>query len=148
MILDNNAIVSDQQAITATANSTNTYDLLALGKTYQGTQLRRNLAIEPEIPFLIQVNETFNNLTSLAFVFQNDDDSAFGSADIEVFRLVVPLSRLKKGYILPIDELPRGMNKRYFRMRYEVTGTAPTTGKVTAAAVASTDGAYQGNNPF
>lgn len=143
MILDNRSLLSDQQAITATANSTNYYDLLAPGKTGDGIQLKRNMGKGQNIPLLLQVTEDFDNLTSLDFVFQTDEDSAFGTPK-EVFRCTVLAADLKAGYILPIEKLPRNLKERYFRMRYEVTGVAPTTGKVTAGIVAAVDGAYVG----
>ena len=41
MILDNRVLFSDQQAVVATAASTNSVDLKALGLTYDKVQLRR-----------------------------------------------------------------------------------------------------------
>ena len=142
MILDQRTLLSDQQVITATANSTNVIDLLPLGKMYDGTQLIRKNNIMNS-PLLIQVTEAFNTLTSLAIVLQTDSDEAFGTP-LEVIRLVVPLASLKAGYISAIEMLPRGPMERYFRLRYEVTGAAPTTGKITAGIVAAVDGAYRG----
>ena len=142
MILDQRTLLSDQQVITATVNSTNVIDLLPLGKTYDGVQLIRKNNIMHS-PLLIQVTEAFNTLTSLAIVLQTDEDEAFGTP-LEVIRLVVPLASLKAGYISALEMLPRGPMERYFRLRYEVTGTAPTTGKITAGIVAAVDGAYRG----
>lgn len=144
MILDNRAIFSDKQAIIATANSTNVYDLGQPGITWNKVQLKRRMAKGVKIPLLVQVNADFNNLTSLAIVLQNSDDEAFGTST-ELFRIVVLLADLKKGYILPVDQLPRNVKFRYLRFRYEVTGTAPTLGTVTAAFVGAVDGSYQGN---
>ena len=138
MILDQRLLLSDQQVITATANSTNVIDQLPLGKTYDGVQLIRRSNFM-KIPLLIQVTEAFNNLTSLAIVLQTDDDEAFGTAS-EVIRMTIPLASLIAGLIAPIDMVPRGPLKRYLRMRYEVTGTAPSTGKITSGIVAAVDG--------
>lgn len=143
MILDERVLLSDQQAITATANSTNVIDLQALGITYDQVQLQRKLGKGQMIPFLVQVTEDFDNLTDLEFIFQTDDDEAFGSAT-DVLSIVVPLASLVAGYILPMDKLPREIRERYFRMRYVVNGVAPTAGKVTAGIVAAVDGAYVG----
>lgn len=142
MILDQRLLLSDQQVITATANSTNVIDQLPLGKTYDGVQLIRRSNFM-KIPLLIQVTEAFNNITSLAIVLQTDEDEAFGSP-AEVIRLTVPLASLKAGYISALEMLPRGPMERYFRLRYEVTGAAPSTGKITAGVVAAVDGAYRG----
>ena len=35
--------------------------------------------------------------------------------------------------------VPRGTNERYMRLYYDVTGTAPTTGKITAGLVAGNE---------
>ena len=143
MILDKRALLSDKQAITATANSTDVYDLLETGVMYDGVQIKRNMGKGGYIPFLVQVNEDFNTLTSLTFIFQTATDSAF-TVPTDVFQVVVPLAQLKKGFILPVDKIPRGLMQRFFRMRYVVGGTNPTTGQVTAGVVAAVDGSYQG----
>lgn len=145
MILDIRSLFSNLQAITATANSTNVYDLGAPGIAHAGSlvQLKRNMGKAGNIPMLVQVNEDFNNLTSLDIVMQSDEDEAFGSAK-EVFRVTVLLADLVAGYICPIDKLPRGITERYLRFRYEVTGAAPTTGKISAGFVMAVDGSYQG----
>ena len=144
MILDNSVLFSDKQAITATANSTNHIDLGVPGVTYNGVTLRKNVGLGNKIPLLIQVNQSFNNLTSLAIVMQSATDSAFTSP-VEEFRSVVLLADLVAGYIHPLEFFPKGKTERYFRLRYEVTGTAPTTGTITAGVVVAVDGAYKGN---
>ena len=143
MILDRRALLSDAQAIVATAVSTDSYDLGAPGKTYDGTQLKRNMGKAGMIPLLIQVVENFNLLTSLTFTLQTDEDSAFGSPK-NVIAVTVPLAELVAGFILPIDKLPRGIVERYVRLNYTVAGTDPTEGAVTAGFVAAVDGAYVG----
>lgn len=144
MVLDQLSLFSDAQAITATANSTNSYDLLQPGvAAYNSVQLRRNLGKAKETPLLIQVVEDFNTLTSLTIIVQTDDNSAFSSAK-DVMQVVVPLAELKAGYICPIDKLPRGIVERHVRLRYVVTGTNPTLGKITAGFVAAVDGSYVG----
>lgn len=144
MILDQNSLFSDAQAITASANSTNFYDLGQPGVTaYNSNQLKRNLGKAKETPLLIQVVEDFNTLTSLQIIVQTDDNSAFSSAK-DVMSVTVPLAELKAGYICPIDKLPRGIVERFVRIRYVVGGTNPTLGKVTAGIVAAVDGSYIG----
>jgi len=138
------SIFSDQQVITASAVSTNTYDLGAPGRTaYNSVQLRRNIGICEE-PLLIQVTETFNTLTSLVVEIQTDDNVAFTSPKV-VLSVTVPLANLIEGYISPIDNLPRGVKERYLRLNYTVVGANPTLGKITAGFVGAVDGAYRGN---
>jgi hypothetical protein len=145
MILDDLAIFSDAQAITATAVSTNSYDLGAPGKTgYGQVQLRKRLGKAGEVPLLIQVVEDFNNLTSLQIDIESDDNSAFSSPKV-VSSQIVLLADLVAGFICEEDDIPRGMNERYMRIKYTVVGAAPTQGKITAGFVAAVDGAYVGN---
>ncbi|WP_130952466.1 Bbp16 family capsid cement protein [Klebsiella pneumoniae] len=120
MLLDQQALFSAAQAITATAASTNVID----------TGSNKDVGKYGDIPLLIQVVEGFNNLTSLTVTVQTDDNSAFSSA-ADVLSMTIPLASLVLGYKSPVITLPMKM-KRYIRLNYMVTGTAPTTGKVTA----------------
>lgn len=124
MQLDAKLLMSDKQAITATAAST---DIIDRGDT-------KDVGKAGDIPLLVQVTENFNNLTSLAIAIQTDSDSGFGTAKT-LATVTVPLADLKAGYQLPVITLPKNI-QRYVRLNYTVTGTAPTTGKVTAGIVA------------
>ena len=120
MLLDQQALFSAAQAITATAASTNVID----------TGSNKDVGKYGDIPLLIQVVEGFNNLTSLTVTVQTDDNSAFSSA-ADVLSMTIPLASLVLGYKSPVITLPMKMD-RYIRLNYTVTGTAPTIGKVTA----------------
>ncbi|CAM7491194.1 Bbp16 family capsid cement protein [Klebsiella quasipneumoniae] len=120
MLLDQQALFSAAQAITATAASTNVID----------TGSNKDVGKYGDIPLLMQVVEGFNNLTSLTVTVQTDDNSAFSSA-ADVLSMTIPLASLVLGYKSPVITLPMKM-ERYIRLNYTVTGTAPTTGKVTA----------------
>lgn len=120
MLLDQQALFSAAQAITATAASTNVID----------TGSNKDVGKYGDIPLLIQVVEGFNNLTSLTVTVQTDDNSAFSSA-ADVLSMTIPLASLVLGYKSQVITLPMKM-ERYIRLNYTVTGTAPTTGKVTA----------------
>jgi hypothetical protein len=115
---------SSAQAITATAVSTNVID----------TGSSKDDGKAGNLPLLIQVVEDFNKLTSLTVALQTDDAEGFGSAET-LYSVTVPLADLKAGYQTPVITLPQGV-KRYLRLNYTVTGTAPTTGAVTAGIVA------------
>ena len=144
MILDNNALFSDQQTLLASAPSTNTLDFGVNGKTaYNSVSLVTNIGMGNNIPLLIQITETVNNATSITIDVQTAAASSFASPK-NVVSLTVLLADLKAGYILPIVALPRGIKQRYLRLNYTVTGTAPTTGKITAGIVMDVDGAYRG----
>ena len=126
MIFDRQTLLSDAQAITATAASTNVLDL---GRIKAG--IVRDIGKGKQIPLLIQVVQAFNNLTSLGIALQVDDNEAFSSAKT-VWSATVALADLKAGKVVVPEFIPRGTDERYMRLNYTVTGTAPTTGKVTA----------------
>lgn len=121
MILDTQALFSDAQAITASAASTNVVDLGAA----------KDLGAGCAIPILIQVVEDFNTLTSLAIALQVDDNAAFSSATTVQTTSVV-LADLVAGKRIPPMWVPEGVDEQYVRLNYTVTGTNPTTGKITA----------------
>ncbi len=126
MIFDQQTLLSDAQAITATAASTNDIDL---GPIKAG--LVRDIGKGKQIPLLIQVVETFNNLTSLTIALQVDDSNAFGSPKT-VWSAVVALADLKAGKVVVPEFVTRGTDEKNLRLYYTVTGTAPTLGKITA----------------
>ncbi|TIR84193.1 MAG: hypothetical protein E5X04_01980, partial [Mesorhizobium sp.] len=114
---------------TATAASTNTIDLGPIA-----TGIVRDIGKGKPIPLRIQVVEAFNNLTSLTVALQTDDNTGFASAKT-VWSQVVVLADLIAGKVIVPEWIPRGTDERYMRLNYTVTGTAPTTGKITAGVV-------------
>ena len=138
MITDKQAQFSDAQAITATAASTNIIDLGATGTVINaaGPIVRRISAGGDPIPLLVQVVEDFNNLTSLKIDIELDSTSTF-TPDKTITIGTFLLSELKRGFQVPWHYLPDGINLQYMQLKYTVTGTAPTTGKITAGIVAA-----------
>lgn len=130
MILDNQTLLSNAQAITADAGSTNQIDL-----SPRGAGIVRDIGPGKPIPLLIQVVEQFNNLTSLVVSIQVDEDSAFGTPKTVAQSQAIPLASLVPGYAFNLDYVPRGTDERYMRVYYDITGTAPTTGKITAGVL-------------
>lgn len=139
MILDNTLIFSDGQAITADAGSTNVIDLKATGTPYGASAaLARDIGKSScGIPLNIVVTEAFNNLTSLTISLQVDDNAAFSSPKTVAVSDAIPLASLVAGFRPSFpDYIPEGANEQYMRLYYDVTGTAPSTGKITASVVA------------
>jgi hypothetical protein len=138
MIVDNTLVFSDSQAITADAGSTNIIDLGAAGTAYgHSAAVRRDIGIGTEIPIILTVTEAFNTLTSLTVSLQVDDDVAFGSPKTVASSAAIPLASLTLGYRFTWpSEIPEGTDERYMRLYYDVTGTNPTLGKVSAMIVA------------
>ena len=127
MILDNQTLLSNAQAIVATAGSTNQIDL-----SPRGAGIVNDIGNGNQVPIMIQVVEAFNTLTSLTVSLQVDEDSAFGSPKTVATTPAIPLASLVAGYLFNLDYIPRGTNERYMRLLYTVTGTNPTLGKITA----------------
>ena len=133
MIFDYKGLISSAQAITASAASTNIIDLGPI----KNASYPRDIGNGDEVAFLIQVVEIFNNLTSLQVDLQTSDDSTFATGVTTVWSKTVTLASglLVPGYKFNNSDIEPGLNKRYMRLYYTVTGTAPTTGKITAGVV-------------
>lgn len=135
MIFDKTLLLSDQQAITGDAASTNTIDLLASGTPFGSTTpINKDVGRSVHVPLAILITEAFNNVTSLQVQVQTSADNTTWET-IESGRQI-PLSALVSGHsVKVIDSLPDGTSARYMRLFYDVTGTNPTTGKITAGVV-------------
>lgn len=131
MILSQNLLLSDDQAITATAVSTNVIDLGVPQAPYGGNALNQDVGKGTPVPILIQVTEQFDNLTSLTIALEVSD-AANLSSSVVLNTQTIALADLKAGKQTFMQYLPNGVDKRYLGVRYTVTGTAPTAGKVTA----------------
>ena len=125
MRLDAHNEYSHAQAVTATAVSSHVIDH---GDNADFTQGK-------PIPLNIQVVEDFDKLTSLTLEVQQSDMEDFASADV-VVSSTLPLADLTTGARFPVRVLP-AITKRYSRLRYVVTGTAPTTGQITAGVTSA-----------
>lgn len=138
MIFDITTLFSNQQAITATAPSTNIIDLGLMGTPpMAGGPLARDLVNGGDgIALLLQVTETFNNLTSLAFTLELDTTTTI-TPDKVIQLGSLTLAELVRGARIPYRILPDGISMRFMQLRYTVTGAAPTLGKITAGIVAA-----------
>lgn len=142
MIMDKTNLLSEAQAITVTARSTNIIDLGAPGTPVKGNALIRDIGKGIKIPFLLRVNTAFTtgDAASLAIAIQTDNDEAFGSplTIMSVSGLLV--ASLVKGFVPPgFDYLPHNIKERYLSVLYTVTVGSFTGGKIDAAIVADTD---------
>lgn len=136
MIFDLSSLFSNSQAITADAASTDIIDLGVPGRVYGAAAvLSRDFARSDTIPIHIQVTETFNNLTSLRIVIQTSDVENFGSGVKDCIEQVIPVASLVAGRTSAIMQVPAGVTGRYLRVFYDITGTAPTTGRITAGII-------------
>lgn len=136
MLFDKETMFSDAQAITADAASENVIDLGATGTPFgSSVALVRDVGRGYCCPVSVLVGEAFNNLTSLQVTLQVSTDEAFTSPK-EVASKTYALADLATGQLSFPDGLIEGTDERYVRLFFDVTGTAPTTGQITAGVVA------------
>lgn len=130
MILSAQQLFSDDQAITASADSTNVIDLGVPGTPFGAVApLNQDIGKGNKIPVLIQVTEDFNTLTSLEVIISTGATTALGTS---VISETIPLAELVAGKQMVLEVLPNELTERYLGIEYVVTGTPPTLGKVTA----------------
>lgn len=135
MIFDNQSLLSDAQAITVTAASTNVIDLGDTGRVYGATvDLVRDIGKGKQIPLLVQVVEAFAaaGAATLTVSLQVDDNEAFGSPKTVWTSPALALADLKPGYVVVPEYIPRGTNERFMRLYYTVATGPMTAGKVMA----------------
>lgn len=120
------------QAITATAGSV---DQIDLGPLSQG-QTVRDIGVGYYQYLVVRTVAAFNNLTSLTFALQTDDNAAFSTPVAIWTSAAIPLAQLTANRVQAVIPLPPGIPvERFLRMNYTVAGTAPTTGSVEAFIV-------------
>jgi len=123
MIIDTYNEFSDGQAITADAVSDSVVDLLTAGD-----------AIGNEMYLVVQVDAAFNTLTNLTISLETDTDEDFGGSPVLLQSFIVLLAALTINTTVVVARIPRGC-ERYLRMDYNVVGTDPTTGSISAFLV-------------
>lgn len=132
MILDRQNMFSLNQAITATAVSTDVIDFGA--EMWAGSS-----GSDREIPLELTVTEAFTSggATTLQIEVQSSSSEAFSTTIKHKLTDVIPKSDLTVGKILTKGlSLPPDV-KRYVRLNYVVATGPFTGGKITAGVVAS-----------
>lgn len=137
MIFDRQNLFSDDQAVAASAPSSNVVDLGVPGRPHGGAApLARDLG-RSEVPLAVLVTEDFASLTSLTVTLEGADDAGFSAPVTLLQSAAVPAAELKAGYRFALDRLPAGTSRRYLRLSYAVAGSAATAGRITAGLVAA-----------
>ncbi len=132
MILDNETLFSDSQAITADCASTNI------------VKLNGEVAFGTPVELFVQIMEAFKSAeaSSLTVKVQTSDNEAFTSPKDLVSET---LSSIEAGAKANLKFLPKG-NKGYIRLYYDVNfasdASALTQGKITAGIVEGTSETY------
>ena len=126
MITDSLLRVSEDQAVTSTASSTNTIDLSAARDVGEGTTLYMNFAL----------TEAFANGTNITFEVVTSANANLSSHDVVGSSTTIATAALTlgKNIVVRINPDIAGKGKRYLGARYVVTGTM-NAGKVTADVV-------------
>lgn len=129
MITDKLLRVSEDQAVTATAVSTNTIDL----------GVARDIGEGMDLYMVFTVTETFATLTSLTIDVITDDNAALSSGAVNASTGAITLASggLAAGqqYAVRINPDIAGVAERYMGAKYTVSGSNATAGKITADIV-------------
>lgn len=141
-LFDAAGLFSENQAITATAASTNSVDFGANGTSPGNLGPYVGDLGNSDIQILAQVTQTFATLTSLTVSVQMDDNSAFSSPTTITASQAVPVASLVAGYKFRVPfKIPEGATERHIRLNYTVAGSNATAGTIYAGIVASRPGA-------
>lgn len=119
MIIDKQMQLSNAQAVTATAASTNIIDQGAAGNAYGN-----------ELFFVTRVGTAFAGGTSIDFQLQTATDAAFTTPIVLYDSSAIPLASLTANTEVVKVKMPIGA-KQYIRAYYTVVGTM-TAGTVDA----------------
>jgi len=127
MIFDRQALFSDAQDVNTDVNSTHMIDL---GRVPYG--MNRDIGKGGGIPILVQVVNDFGGVNGGVKVSAQISDTQDFSDAMTVWESPhVEVKKLKAGYVFVPESVQRGVNKRYLRLHYSVTGNL-TGGKITA----------------
>ena len=126
MITDSLLRVSEDQAVTSTAVSTNTVDLGVARDMGEGTTLYMNFAL----------TEAFANGTSITFEVITSASANLGTPTVigSSAAIVTSALTLGKNIVVTLNPEIAGKGQRYLGARYTIAGTF-NAGKVTADIV-------------
>lgn len=117
--LDSQLQLSDAQAVTTDAASTNIIDLSA----------SRNIGAGEPMAIVVVVDVAADHTTgdeTYTVEVQVDDDAAFGSSTT-ITSYVIPPSTVKGDvHVIPIPITATNSDNRYLRVNYNTAGTTPT----------------------
>jgi len=139
MLIDNNLLFSDAQAVTATAGSTNIIDTAPL---FSGN-LGRRVGNGKPIYIFISVDVAFTDSGSdstIAVTVETDDNTSMSSATtVATITTFAALTAAGTKFFAP---LPIANYERYIGIRYTAANGNLTTGSFTAGLVLNVDDFY------
>lgn len=128
MILSNQSLFSNDQAVTATAVSTNVIDTGEKGTpTWGSVAFAGDIGKGTPIPLEVAITEDFAGLTSLTIAVETGATDALGTV---LLSQTIALAGLTVGKRLNFKVVPEGV-QRFLGLKYTVVGTG-TAGKVKA----------------
>ncbi|EKD5498879.1 hypothetical protein OR538_005012 [Pseudomonas aeruginosa] len=131
MYVDKQAEFSDSQAVTATAISTNVYDLYPRGNAVN-TNVTRDIGVGEDIYLVVQCDTTATAARAATVTVSLESSSTADLATTPTVHFVsatLALANLVGGTTLLAIKLPAGQYNRYVGVRYTVA-----TGPLTAGA--------------
>lgn len=133
MIFDTQLLLAEDQAVTATAISENVIQWPAMGTTFAGTTLVRDMGDGNPVPLIVMVTEDFATLTSLTITLESADNAALSTnAVVHWSSGAIAAASLTQGFQVPIRFLPKDIEKEYLGLRFTVGGSNATAGTIYA----------------
>ena len=139
MIFSLHSLFSDDQAITATANSTNVKDLGAPSTPHgAAAALHQDIGKGAKVPLTVQVTEDFTTSAGATALIIALETGATSALNTIVLSQTILIADLVAGKQVSFDYLPNDIDERYLGFSY-----TPVTGDFDGGA--STAGISMGN---
>lgn len=136
MILDKTNELSNSQAVSTTAASTNVIDLGAPGTVLGGpAALVRDIGPGMPIPLMVQVTGTVTGPGNMVVEVRTCTTASMTGAVTLARTTAMTTAQLTAGYQIPIPVVPLDMSSRYMDVRYVVDSTLSISG-ISAGIVA------------
>ncbi len=133
MIFSAQQLFSDDQAITASADSTNVIDLGVAGTPYgAAAALNDDIGKGAPVPLLVQVTTAMTAVGAATLVVNISTGATAALGTTIAASAVIPVADLVAGYQIPIQFLPNKIAERYLGIEYVVVNGPMTAGNVTA----------------
>lgn len=129
MWTDKELLLSNAQAITGDADSTNCVDMKAL----------KDIGIGEPVHVYARIAAAFDALTTLDISIRGVDDNARANP-VTLLTKNVALAALTLNATIPLGSIPAGVaTKDFLDANYNVNGANPTVGKITLGFVTGSD---------
>lgn len=133
MYVDKQAEFSDSQAVTATAISTNVYDLAPIGNAVN-SNLVRDIGVGEDVYLVVQTDAaaTAAGAATVTVTFESSAAAGMTSPTVHFTSPAYALADMPAGKTLLAFKLPAGAYQRYLGVRYTVATGPLTAGSFSA----------------